>query len=331
MQPLSPTKQKIMNYLYSNPQSSVVRITEYLGISKQAIHKHLLELINQKAIKKEGLPPKIFYSSDSTSTKLLDHMIDDIYSDTIKDFVIITPSGEKLTGYNAFSKWCKERNYNIDKQISIYETVISKYSQYSVNGLIDATKKMKETFSPCYVDKCYYANFSAIEIFGKIGVCAQLFYAKQSSDKKNMLEIFPEIKTKIDLLIKEKNIEAVGFIAPTINRKIQLMSELEKYLNLPLPKIKITKIRKEFTVQQKTLTKIEDRQENAESTFVVEYVPPVQNILLIDDFVGSGSSFNFVAKKIKIKHKCSITAFAIVGTPNGVINNNRKFEVVKEV
>ncbi len=326
----SPTKIKILQYLTLNPQSSVINIVDHFGISKQAIHKHLLELINQKLIKKEGLPPRVFYSLNSEFKIILTDAVSS-RKEVVNNFLIITPSGGKLTGYEAFSKWCNDRNYNIDQQMSIYEKTINEYSQYSMNGLINATKKMEETFVPCYADECYYGNFSAIEIFGKTGIYAQMLYAKQSGNKKNMLEIFPDIKNKIDWIIQAKGIGAVCFVAPTVNRKIQLMSELEKYLNLTLPKVKITKIQNEFTVPQKTLTKISDRQENAESTFVVERVPAVKNILLIDDFVGSGSSFNYIAKKIKQKHSCNILAFAIAGTPNGVINHDlKKFEVINE-
>jgi hypoxanthine phosphoribosyltransferase len=109
---------------------------------------------------------------------------------------------------------------------------------------------------------------------------------------------------------------------------------LEKYLKINLPKITIKKVSSEFLIPQKSLSKQSARIQNANNTFVVENASPCSNILLIDDFVGSGSTLNYIAKKIKSKilnKQVKITCFAISGTPNGIINNeNEKFEVVNE-
>jgi predicted amidophosphoribosyltransferase len=325
---ISKIKTDIIDFLSKNPQSSVVRLLNHFAISKQAMHKHLSELTHLDLIEKQGLVPRVFYSIKQKPKPILKYKQDSI----LDGFLVISPTGAKLEGQEAFIKWCESRNYDFEKYLELYKKTKVKYLQYPKNGLIDATDKIKKTFqSDCYIDKCYYANFSAIEIFGKTGVYAQMLYAKQSGNKKNMLEIFPTIKTKILELIKREKIEAIGYIPPTVSRKIQLMSELEKYVNLNLPKLKIIKIKNQFTVPQKTLSSTIERKINAKDTFVVDTVPISSKILLIDDFVGSGASFNYIAQKIKSKIKCKITCFAIAGTPNGIINNDyKKFEVVQE-
>ena len=104
------------------------------------------------------------------------------------------------------------------------------------------------------------------------------------------------------------------------------MKEIEKYLNLPLNKLTITKIKKRVSIPQKTLSKLEDRIENAKKTIVVEGNNTFDNVLLIDDAVGSGSTLNETALQIKDKKICKgkIYGLAIVGSFKG-------FDVISEV
>ena len=49
-------------------------------------------------------------------------------------------------------------------------------------------------------------------------------------------------------------------------------------------------------VPQKTLSKIEDRIENAKQTIIVSDVRSYNNVLIIDDAIGSGATINETAK-----------------------------------
>ena len=352
---LSPAKEKLIQYIQENPQATVVKMVDYFGISKQAMHRHLLELIDLGLISKQGQPPRVYYS---TRTPILNYGNKET-DERFKGFITIDPSGMEK-GWFAFENWCIKRGFDIENYSKIYLETIAKYEKYNnYLGLIDATGKIGDTFkNNCFVDECFYGYFSAIEIFGKTGIYAQMLYSKQSGDKENMKKLFPLVLGKIISLIKNTKdnhkIDAIGFIPPTVPRKVQFMREFEKYLDqelnkklgLYLPKIEIIKIRNEFIVPQKTLTKPSDRVENAQNTFVVDFIPKCKNILLIDDFVGSGSTFNFVGKKIKqkleknqknilnlkkLKNLVKITCFAIAGTPNGIVNKEiKKFEVINE-
>jgi len=103
------------------------------------------------------------------------------------------------------------------------------------------------------------------------------------------------------------------------------MKEIEKNLNLSLPTISLVKIKTEISVPQKTLSKLEDRVENAEKTIVVNEKKSYKIILLIDDALGSGSTLNEVAKKIKSqKITQNIIGLAITGSFSG-------FEIISEV
>jgi predicted amidophosphoribosyltransferase len=104
------------------------------------------------------------------------------------------------------------------------------------------------------------------------------------------------------------------------------MKQLEVSLNLSVKKINIVKLKTPIIITQKTLSKIEDRTINARQTIEIEDYGKYNNILLIDDAVGSGSTLNEVAKKIRQKNLCrgKIIGLSIVGSFKG-------FEVISEI
>jgi len=130
---------------------------------------------------------------------------------------------------------------------------------------------------------------------------------------------------RINKFIAKNNISAIGFIPPTIKREVQFMRELEKNLNTNLPVLKITKIKTEIIVPQKTLTKLSDRIINAANTIYIEDRRSFSTVLLIDDAVGSGATLNETARKLKEnKSAKKVYGIAIAGSYKG-------FDVISEV
>ena len=127
-------------------------------------------------------------------------------------------------------------------------------------------------------------------------------------------------------MIKSHKIDAVAFVPPSVKREVQFMRELEKNLKLKVKTIPIIKLKTAVVVPQKTLPKLEDRIENAKNTFVVEDNAEYNNILLVDDAVGSGATMNEIAKKIRDRKLCrgQIIGLAITGSFKG-------FDVISEV
>jgi predicted amidophosphoribosyltransferase len=81
----------------------------------------------------------------------------------------------------------------------------------------------------------------------------------------------------------------------------------------------------EVRVAQKSLSKLEERVENAYKTIFLSETGNYKRVLLIDDAVGSGATFNEVAKKLKKEQGVEFVAgFAAVGSYKG-------FEVIQEV
>ena len=140
-----------------------------------------------------------------------------------------------------------------------------------------------------------------------------------------MRELSDDIKPRIDEMIKKHKIDGIGFIPPTVKREVQFMRELEKNLKEKLRRVSIVKVKSEIMVPQKTLTKLNDRIENARNTIIVDERGSFENILLIDDAVGSGATLNETALQIKQKKIAkNVIGLAITGSFKG-------FDVISEV
>ncbi len=239
--------------------------------------------------------------------------------------MVITPPGERLGGVSGFAYWCNKQKLPVEKTAREYEQTLKKYARYKKDGLIDGLYKLKHTFEKVYLDKMFYIDFYSIERFGKTKLGQLLLYAKQSQDRELMKELVEKIEPSINALIKKYNINAVGFIPPTVRREVQLMRELERDLGLSLPAVSILKVKTDVAVPQKTLNKLPDRIENAAATFVINESRFFKTILLIDDALGSGATLNETAAKIKDRKLADIViGLAITGSFSG-------FEVISEV
>ncbi len=319
-------REKIIKLIKNKRQITATEMAEYLDISRQALYRHLPEMLAEKQITKIGRPPKVFYILDNQKVKISNHQLDNEAKKIINNnYYIITPSGEKKEGLDGFIYWCEKQDLPIEKTAEEYLATLKKYSNFKESGLIDGMQKMKGTFKKLYLDKVYYLDFYSIERFGKTKLGQILLYAKQSQNRKLMKELIDDIKPTVEQLIKKLKIEGVGFVPPTVKREVQFMNELRKKSNLLLREIKITKIKTEIVVPQKTLNKLPDRVENAQRTFVIEDSGFFDSILLIDDAVGSGATLNEIAKKIKEKGVAKkVIGLAITGSFKG-------FDVISEV
>lgn len=322
------TQEKIIEYIKQKGEVTGVEISNYLGITRQALFRYLPKLLEAKVITKIGKPPKVFYSiNKGVPVAGQDAGLSDVEERKIEDeFLVITPSGEKLQGVEAFFYWCEKNNLPLKKTAGEYVKTLAKYGHYKKDGLISGLSKMKNTFANVYLDEVFYLDFYSIERFGKTKLGQFLLYAKQSQNFDLMKEIIEIVKPKVDEVIKKYKIDGIGFIPPTVKREKQFMRVLEAGLNENIKTIPIEKAKTSVAVPQKTLSRLEDRIENASKTIVVTESSVFENILLIDDAVGSGSSLNETAKKIKERGVCKgkIVGLAITGSFKG-------FDVINEV
>lgn len=324
-------KNKIKSLFIEKKELSVNEIVSELNISKQYVHRILNQFIESNDIERVGLPPKTIYKLKIVSEKKA-------VSSTIissnkqkflqENFIVITEIGQLLEGIDAFENWCNKRKLPAEKTIDEFILTKEKYNQYiDKNGLISGLEKLKSTkgYDKIYMDELLYLDFYAIERFGKTRLGTILHYAKQGQNKMLMKILIDEIKEKINTILLVYKIDAIAYVPPTIKRETQLMKVLANGLKINLPSIEIKKIGGIIPVPQKSLNKIEERINNAENTFVVKGNVSYNTILLIDDAVGSGSTLNQIAGKIKNKQLAkNVIGLAIVGSYKG-------FDVITDV
>ena len=324
------TSEKIIEYLKQNNQTTTNNLVDYLGITDRAVRKQLRSLIDARLIQKTGKPPKVYYSPavkiDEPSQAIMDTIPKIIQNILAKEFYYISARGTIYEGCEGFIYWCQERKLDLKKTAEQYQKIIQKYHKYKSNSLIDGMYKIKSTFDEVWLDEVFYVDFYSIEIFGKTKLGQLLLFAKQSQNRKLIHEIADIIKNPLLNVIKQYNIDGIGFIPPTVKREIQLIKLLQNRLNLNQRIIKIDKIRTSVTVPQKTLTKLKDRIINASETMALNDSVVYENILLVDDALGSGATLNEIAKKIRQKGVCrgKIIGFVITGSFEG-------FDVISEV
>lgn len=320
------TSRKIIEFIAKNKFTTAKEIIAFFNYTPAAIHRHLSKLIKNGELKKVGKPPKVFYSINQHKSQKKELEINHKTKNIIeKTFLKITPSGEKKEGWDGFLYWCNKKNENPLKTAKEYINTLKKYEAHKTDGLISGMHKFKETFNSVYLDEVFYLDFYSIVRFGKTKLGQQLLYGKQSGNRKLINEIINTIKPKIDDIIEKYKIDGVGFVPWTIDRKVQFMRELNNGLKLNLRKINIDKIKNEIPVPQKSLSKKNDRIENARNTMIVNEKGRYKNILLIDDAVGSGATLNEIAKQIKEnKIATKVIGLAITGS-------FKDFEVISEV
>ncbi|MBM3255957.1 MAG: HTH domain-containing protein [Candidatus Moranbacteria bacterium] len=324
------TSEKILDFLKNKGQSSGSELAEFLEMTDRAVRKQLKNLLESKKITKIGKPPKVFYLIQEKAEKRVAVTINKKTREAIDGrFLIITPTGERREGWKGFLYWCGKTKQPPEKTAKEYIKTLKKYDAFRNirNGnLISGLEKMKSTFPKVWLDELFYLDFYSIERFGKTKLGQLLLYAKQSQNKKLIKELVADVKPQINFILKKYRIDGVGFVPPTVKREVQFMKELAKNLNLRQRKLSITKIKTDIIVPQKTLNKLSDRVENAQKTFVVNDSGQYNNILLIDDAVGSGATINEIASQIHARGLCrgKIIGLTITGSFKG-------FDVISEV
>lgn len=321
------TSNKLIEYIRIHSQATAKELADFLGISRQALYKHLGKFLKDGTINKIGFPPKVFYRINIKATEGKTVYINSEDKQIInKNYLFITPAGEKLEGVEGFVYWCNKNNLDINKTVQEYIKTLQKFNSYKVKGLVNGLPKLKNTFGEVFLDKLFYLDFYSIEHFGKTRLGQLLLYAKQSQNKQLIKDLVVDIKPKIEKIIKQFKIQAIGFIPPTVKRETQFMKELQINLRTKLPIVSIVKIKSIISVPQKSLSKLQDRVENAEGTIFVNEKRIYKNILLLDDAVGSGATLNITAKKIIEQKLCSgkLIGLSITGSFKG-------FDVISEV
>ena len=325
-------REKILNLFEQSNELTVKEIVDRLGISKQMVHLAINRLRTENHLEKLGSPPKTVYRFIPANR------IEEPgpgYQPPEKEaawlaeqFTVVTESGNLLNGIDAFDYWCRQRKLPVQKTLKEFIDTKKKYAPYyDSEGMVDGLDKIKNTkgYDTIWLDRLFYLDFYAIERFGKTRLGTLLHYAKQGQSKFLMQLMMDSISHPIRSFLQMQDADAIGFVPPTIRREVQLMKFMQTQLNIPLPLVEIKKISGIIPVPQKSLSKLEERIRNAENTFAVTDRRAFRHVVLIDDAVGSGSTLNQIAAKIKNKGVAqTVTGLAIVGSFKG-------FDVITDI
>lgn len=323
------TEDQILQIIQKKGDSRLNDLVEQTGSSRQMVHRAIKALIEKGKVKKLGTAPRTFYKLREAALQPVTHSLSlDEQLFLQEHFLLVTETGERLTGFEALANWCARQKLPIEKTAKEFIATRKKYLEYFLtNGLINGNTKIQSTkgFTKIGLDEIYYLDFYAIERFGKTRLGTLLHLAKQGQNRKLMDEIIELTKERSERLVSELKVDAVAYIPPTIKREVQFMKVLERKLNLPLPHVKLVKVTGEIAIPQKALSKIEDRISNARVSIMINENRVFNKVLLIDDAVGSGATLNETALKLKEKKLAKkVIGLAITGSFKG-------FEVIQEV
>jgi predicted amidophosphoribosyltransferase len=301
---------------------------------------YLAKLVDQGKISKQGLGAHVTYHivdnshipTNTVAPVTIDHTFSYAQSRLLDDhFLKYDADGTILQGVEGFLIWCQQRNNDpyeaYDRYAAIYTTLNKLYNEC---GLLDATQEFAKHVETKYLDTIYYGDQYRLNEFGRSKIAEMGFYGKALQNKELLDKVIGMIIRKIECLIKSKNIDAIALTPPSINdRKYQILDILNtKLSHINLPRINLVKdYPTNIRTPQKTLKKREDRIRNAKNSIYVydDNAKNYHKVLLIDDFVGSGSTLNETAAKLKAEGVSEVIGLAIVG------NMDLSYEVINEI
>ncbi|MBU3979517.1 hypothetical protein KJ980_07695 [Patescibacteria group bacterium] len=328
------TTKRILDYIRINKQAKVVDLVRDISITNSAVHRQLNKLLERGEIMKVGKPPVVFYILKEKGEVITTSVPSEVREFINKNYIYVSPAGEFLTGIEGFTKWVlsiKQGKYLLPLAIEYVRVRKEADTHIALDGWIDATQaKVQDVFNDGVLHKLLYKDFYSLEKFGKTQLGQMVLYAKISQNVRIIDKIVDQIWPVINKILQIYNIDTIAYIPPSIKRKVQLMTELKKRLKIRLPEVVLVKVYTgEVTVSQKSLTKFQERVENAKRTIFVDINKSAllpNNVLIIDDAVGSGATIHETAKQIQqlLKPKGHIIGFAVVGSMKG-------FEVIREI
>ncbi len=326
------TNEEALAFLFSQDNYlSIDNIAKAWNVSESSAKKYIKVFVDKDLINKQGLPPKkIFYSYNYPNIKY--HFSKEQEEIISKYYIYISPDGQILKGIKGFVYWAENKSNRNSPELLAQEYLETREKFYQDKKdvfLIDATNKLEYVFKDdVYLKKLFHRDFDSLPVFGKTYLSQMVRIAKSGQENNAILnDIVLKIQFSIDKIISKYDIQAVGFIPPTIARKNQLMSFLAKKIKFDLPIIVIQKVKNFAPIQQKSLKKIDDRVLNAKKTIIVNSSNKFKNILLIDDVTGSGATLNETAKKIINQGIAqNVYGFTITGSAKA-----GDFDVISEV
>jgi len=320
-----------LEFLFTGSNSlSINQLARAWGVGIQSAKKNIKFFVDNENVLKQGMPPqKIIYRLISQDNI---HVLSEEQKRIIdKYYAYVTPDGQFLKGVTGFLYWAENKSGRRDYKSLAQEYLDTRHKFYNDQEkvfLIDATEKVRQVFGDKIgLVKLFHRDFDALPVFGKTYLSQMIRIAKAGRTNAAVMNvIIDSIRDSVKYIIDKYNIDAIGFIPPTVMRKSQLMTFISKKIRIDLPVILINKDSGLVPVQQKSLKKVEDRVLNADKTIVVPGSTHYNNILLIDDVTGSGATLNETAKKLLNQNVAQkVYGFSVTGSAKA-----NDFDIISE-
>ncbi|MCY4576814.1 MAG: winged helix-turn-helix transcriptional regulator [Candidatus Kaiserbacteria bacterium] len=297
---IGPTKQHILDLLQKQ-RLSPRDLQREIGISVSVVHAHLKSLLEAGLIQKFGTAPRVFYKIRQRSA-----------ADVVEEsFVFQDSLGILHTGMDGFRLWSQRglKKFSFEEKVSLYAERVSVMESNRHAGVFDLTGKLQKIVAvggEIHLQEMVALSLRTVRDFSRTRMGIYMDMVKSGGNQEIVDKILDYAVPLIIAYAKRQQVNAVGFIPPTRERSQQIMTLLEKRFRkgpLRLAVLDIQKVRTNgFVREQKSIKDLKDRIYNADHTFLISsysYPHNYKRILLVDDFVGSGSTLNQVANILK--------------------------------
>ncbi len=330
--------KQVLDVFAKDEKLWATEIARRLWKSRAIVHKYLKTLVAQWKLQKIWNPPHVKYyktytdEEENSKISIQDDVIISFQEKKILDdiFLKFSPTGDVLKWFEGFKIWCQQRGFDVSQKAKSY-IQIDNYIKSLQDScwLISATEIFWKQFEQVYLDNIYYTDQYNRMDFGRWKLAEVTFYAKSSQNKELINQSINEVSYRLKCIVKKNNYDAIAIVPWSIDRKTQLLKILQKELiSLWLPFVNIIKYYPSWvSIPQKSLKTRQQRIQNAQKTIFVDdnYIESYNKILLIDDFVGSGSTLNETAKKLKQEWIKIVDGFVFVG------NLNLSYDIISEI
>ena len=294
------------------------------------MNENTLHKVSLEVSKVNDFLSKVKWQEYQISQEELQHNLDEFFDSVLselafKNYVYISPKGDIWYSVIGLYLWCQKNQVDFVKTALEYLEINEPYDKLRNSGFVNATNKARGVFGDdLQLDEMFFCEFYKIPRFGRTRVGQILLHAKSTQNAKYIQVICDEFSPRIRDFAKE--FDCICFVPPSNPRQIQFMDVLNSTINSSKPRINTWKEFGDMFIQQKTLKSRSDRIENARETILVSSDNQFESCLIIDDAIGSGSTLNETARKLRSQ---KIITGRIVGL--GIVGNLDGYEVINEV